>query len=239
MIDDFLQGLRYALSGLGDLNRPGLRRYVALPLLINLLVFGLVIAVGIDQFSALLEWLLPQWLDWLRWLLWPLFALTILVAVFFSFTLVANLIGAPFNGLLAEKLETQLTGVTPDSGRSLMGEIGAAFATAARKLVYLALRALPLLILTLIPVVNLTAPFLWFAFAAWMLAIEYGDAPMGNHGLAFAEQRRRLAANRALSLGFGTGMALLTLIPILNFAAMPAGVNGATRLWVERLKTRV
>ena len=41
-----------------------------------------------------------------------------------------------------------------------------------------------------------------------------------------------------LALGFGAGLMLMTLVPVLNFLAMPVGVTGATALWVERLKNQ-
>lgn len=102
-----------------------------------------------------------------------------------------------------------------------------------RKLFYFLLRAVPLLILFLIPGINLAAPFLWLLFNAWFLALEYGDYPMGNHGIRFGDQHRWLKARRLTSLGFGAGVTLLMLIPLLNFLAMPAAVAGATLLWVK------
>jgi CysZ protein len=91
-------------------------------------------------------------------------------------------------------------------------------------------------VLFLIPVLYPVAPFLWLAFGAWMLALEYADYPMGNHGLRFPEQRRRLREQRLTSLGFGATALLLTMIPVVNFVAMPAAVAGATALWVQRFK---
>jgi len=105
-----------------------------------------------------------------------------------------------------------------------------------RKLLYFLLRALPLGLLFLIPGVNLAAPFLWALFSAWMLVIEYIDYPMANHLLHFSTQRRLLRSRRLLSYGFGGGSLLLTMIPLLNFLAMPVSVAGATALWVGELK---
>lgn len=105
-----------------------------------------------------------------------------------------------------------------------------------KKLAYLTLWAIPLLILFLIPGINLFAPVAWGLFSAWMLALEYSDYAMGNHQISFRQERKLLKKNRGLAWGFGGGMLLLTLIPILNFFAMPVGVAGGTVLWVERLK---
>ena len=103
-------GAGYLLQGLGLILKPRLRRFVLVPLAVNVILFGGLIWYGAGQFEALLDWLLPDWLDFLSWLLWPLFALTVLLVAFYGFTLVANLIAAPFNGLLAEKVEAYLGG---------------------------------------------------------------------------------------------------------------------------------
>ena len=66
--------------------------------------------------------------------------------------------------------------------------------------------------------------------------IEYVDYPMANHLLHFSTQRRLLRSRRFLALGFGGGSLLLTMIPLLNFLAMPVSVAGATALWVGELK---
>jgi CysZ protein len=239
---DFIKGVRYLRQGLRLIRQPGLRRYVAVPLLVSVVVFSAGIVAGIQLLEVLLGWLLgwlPGWLDWMRYLLWPIFVLTALLLVFYSFALVTNLIAAPFNGLLAEAVERHLTGAPlEDSGgwQALIRDIVPSLLSELRKLLYFLLRALPLGLLFLIPVVNVAAPFLWALFSAWMLAIEYADYPMANHLLHFAEQRRRLRSRRLLAYGFGGGSLLMTLIPVVNFLAMPASVAGATAMWVGEFK---
>ena len=240
MVADFLYGVGYALRGFRLITRPGIKRYVVIPFLINLLLFGAGIWYAGDQFQGFMNRLLPPWLDWLSWLLVPLFAIGLLVVAFYTFTLVANLIGAPFNGLLAERLEEQLAGESPgdqgDGVLAMTGEAIKAIGGEVRKLLYLVIWALPLLLLFLVPGLNVVAPLLWLAFGTWMLSLEYADAPMGNHGLAFKQQRRILGGRKGLALGFGAGIMVMTLIPVLNFLAMPVGVAGATALWVGQLR---
>jgi CysZ protein len=241
MIGDFLKGARCALEGFRLMRTPGVRRYVALPLLINIILFSAAVYFAWEGTGAaiahLVEWL-PAWLDWLSWLLWPLFILMVLAVVFYTFTLVANLVGAPFNGLYAEKLEYKLTGTPPpSSGRVVDTLLGVKDAVISEfiKFGYLISRAIPLLILTFIPGLNVFAPLLWFVFGAWMLALEYLDYPMGNHAILFKTQRERARLRRGLMLGFGSVITVMTLIPILNFLAMPVAVAGATQLWVRHL----
>jgi CysZ protein len=237
MLNDYLAGLRYPFQGLSLIRRRGIRPMVIIPLTLNLVLFALGIFLAVHYVRAGLDTLLPDWLDWLRWVLWPVFVIGVLAVVLFGFTLLANLVGAPFNGYLAARVESRLSGgPAPDSGLSWYREATVAVINELRKLCYFLVRALPLLLLFLIPGVNLAAPLLWLAFGAWMLALEYADAPMGNHGLGFRDARRQLGENLPLALGFGTGMLVLTLVPVLNFVAMPAGVAGATALWIDHLK---
>jgi CysZ protein len=242
MLGQPLIGAAALFRGLKLIATPGLRRFVAIPLAINILLFTLSIWVLVQQFSPLVEkWLsyLPDWLGWLEWFFWLVFAIAAILLVFYTFSLLANLIAAPFNGLLAEAVEKHLTGQPLPPGGSLvtvMKGAPAALVDELRKIAYFLLRAIPLLILFWIPLLNLAAPLLWALFSAWMMAVEYCDYPMGNHDMRFAEQRARLRQRKLLSLGFGGATLVATLIPVFNFLVMPAAVAGATSLWVEKLK---
>jgi CysZ protein len=233
----FTQGFKYLLSGFKLILKPGVRLYVVVPLLINSLLFAAAIIYGASSLNSLIDWLISQWqwLEWLTWLLWPVFVVVSLTIVFFCFSIVANLIGAPFNGFLAEAVERNITGqkIESNSGMSLLQIIIVSIKAEFQKLLYFVIRALPLLILFIIPMVNVAAPVIWFLFTAWMLTLEYGDYPMGNHDILFRQQREKFASNRQLAFGFGSGVMLLTMIPVVNFLAMPVAVAGATRMVTE------
>jgi len=236
MIGQFLHGAGCLFDGYALVLRPRLRRFVYVPLLVNSLLFTLGIIAGFRVLSAWVRpWLerLPDWLDWLQWLLLPLFGVFALGVLFFGFALVANLISAPFNGLLAERCEQRLRGETPSSSRPLYKEIPSAVMGELIKLRYYLARALPLLLLSLIPVFGLLATAVLVIFTIWMLGIEYLDYPLGNRGLLFPQQRKLAAKNRWAVLGFGSAVFLLTLVPLVNFTVMPAAVAGATQLVCE------
>lgn len=114
-----LAGPAYLLQGFRLIRRPGLRRFVLIPLMINAALFTAVIGYGFSEFHALIDTLLPPAFEWLEWLLWPLFALTVLVIAFYSVGLIANLIAAPFNSLLAAAVERDLTGKKTDNSASV------------------------------------------------------------------------------------------------------------------------
>jgi len=237
-----VSGAGYLIKGMGLITKPGLRRFVLVPLLINIGVFSAAIWYGVVQFETFILWMeskVPSWLQWLEWLLWPLFVLALLIVVFYGFSLIANLIAAPFNGLLAEKVELHLTGRPLSEGGGLKQALIGLVPTLideVRKLLYALLWAIPFLILFLIPGINVAAPVLWFLYSAWMLALEYADYPMGNNGLKAREMRSRLRERRVLGLGFGAATAGLTMVPVVNFVVMPSAVAGATAMWVRELK---
>lgn len=238
MVTDAIEGASHALNGFRMLKLSGIKRYVAIPLIINIFLFAGVIYFGADKIDGLFEQYLPNWLAWLEFILWPLIIIASLLVVFFTFTLVANVIGGPFNGVLSEKIEEHLTQQKINSNESylnLLRDAGMGISNEIRKLTYIAVRAIPLLILFLIPGLNLIAPILWIIFGAWMLAIEYLDYPMGNHKMSFKQQIALLKNNRFLCLGFGLVLLFMTITPILNFFSMPVGVAAATSLWVKNL----
>ncbi len=237
MISRLVTGTGYFLAGLALINKPRLRRFVVVPLLINTLIFAGLIWFSVDRFGVLIDWLiprLPDWLAWLTWLIWLVFGLMASIIVFFSFSVVANLIGAPFNGVLSEAVERHLTGESTGSAhRSGWLDIVHGVAGELGKLAYFLMWAVPLLLLGVVPIVNLLAPALWVVVGAWMLALEYIDYPLGNRGLGFPAVRKAMAGHRALGLGFGGAVMLATLIPVVNFLVMPAAVAGATAMRLQ------
>ncbi len=166
--------------------------------------------------------------------------LATLLLVFYSFSVIGNIIAAPFNSLLAEAVEHHLTGEKlpemswQETAKTILPSIMNEF----RKLAYFICWAIPFLLLFFIPVIQVAAPFLWLAFGAWMLMLQYGDYPMANHNISVPDQRKKLASNRINSLSFGGATMLMTLIPFLNFLVIPSAVAGATMLWVEQMKNK-
>lgn len=235
---DFTGGARCLVTGYGLIWRPGLKRFVLIPLAINTVLFAGLIFWLVRYLDRALEGLLPNWLDWLEWLLWPVFTLTVVLVGFYAFTLVANFLAAPFNGLLAERVEHRLTGRQPPEGQGgvagALAELPVTIADELRKMAYFLGWMLVLVICFFIPLVNAMLPALWFLFGAWSLALEFMDFPLGNRGLSFPEQRAWARKRRGPLFGFGSAAVVATLIPVVNFALMPAAVAGATLLAVRQ-----
>ncbi len=240
MINDTMTGSFMLARGFKMIREPKIRLYVVVPLLINICLFGGLIWFGYSQFSPLVEWMMdwvPEFLDFLRWIIWIIVTSTTAIIVFFTFTPIANIVAAPFNALMSEKIEEMLTGEDINSNISFMELVLSSIGSQLRKLVYILLWSAGLLLISLIPVINFVSPVLWVVFGSWLLSLEYLDYPMGNHDLTFSKQKQILAQRRGLSLGFGGMVMILTSIPIVNFFVMPIAVAGATAMWVDQLRS--
>ncbi|MDH5517884.1 MAG: sulfate transporter CysZ [Gammaproteobacteria bacterium] len=234
MINTFSNHFFSVFKSITILFKPELRRYVVLPLLINVSLFSFTLYYIFSGFSNWMDSLLPAWLDWLNWIILPLFSLTILISVFYSFTIIGNIIAAPFNSLLSEKYQQLLTGhIETDDDESIIQLLSRTLSAELKKLSYIILWLIPLLIITVIPFINLISPFLWIVFAIWMLSLEYLDYPMANHNLRFPQVRQTAHQQKSMTLGLGSGLFILTSIPLLNFIAIPAGVIAATKAYSD------
>lgn len=203
-----------------------LRPLLFWPLLANFLLFAAALLAASWLFLSLLQTLLPAWLDWLAFLLLPLFSLTLFVATFSLFALMANLIGAPFYGHLSARVEELVTGRRPPAPdeiplrRELLAEL--------RRWGYALKGTAPLLLLSLLPGVNLVASPLLLLWQAWFLGLEYASYPLQNRGLLFPEA---LALLRRAPLGVTTlgGAVMVGLtVPLLNILMPPVAVIAAT-----------
>ena len=235
-------GFGYFLYGLELAVKPGIRQFVLLPLLANVLLVGgalFYLFSNLDIWIDQLMGQLPGFLSWLSYILWPLLVLTILATFSYFFSTLANFVAAPFNGLLAEKVEEHLTGktVNDDGMLAVVKDTPRILAREWKKLLYVLPKAIGLFILLLIPALGQTlGPILWFGFTAWMLAVQYCDYPFDNHKVPFNEMRNSLKQKQGKAYSFGALVAIFTTIPLLNLIVMPVAVCGATAIWVAEFK---
>ncbi|WP_306521325.1 sulfate transporter CysZ [Rheinheimera sp.] len=232
--------MHYFFQGLGLLSTKGLRRFVIIPLTINLVLFAVAFFFLLQQVQGWVDYLMgfvPEFLSFLSYVIWPLLVLSTVLTLAFSFTMIANFIAAPFNALLSEKVEQHLTGqVLPDQGfAAFLKDVPRMLAREWTKFVYCFPRALVfLLAFFFLPLIG---QLMWFLFTAWMMAIQYCDYAYDNHKVPFDTMRQQLRSDLSGSYGFGMTVAVASMVPFLNLLVMPIAVCGATALWVDRFKT--
>ena len=222
----------YLFKGLKLLASTQLRTFVIIPVLINIVLYSAALLLAYYYISDLIDQFIPAWLHWLNWILWPLFFISFFIAGFFTFTVLANLLAAPFYGKLSAKTLAVITGQADASAEQPLAKV--MFAEAKRA-GYLLSRAFPLLILSIIPGLNVLAPLLWALFGAWGMALEYMAYPLENAGVLFSEQKKIVRSIRLGALSFGGVAALGLTIPLLNIIVAPASVIGAT-IYLNEIK---
>lgn len=243
-----VSGIGYLKKGFDLIRQPGLRRFAILPVIVNVIVFSLVFWLGYSLFGNLMDRFIGTgdgwWTGALRMVLWLLILMVGGAGVFFGFTALANIVGAPFNGFLAEAVERRLSGKGPPSQN--MGDVLKTFPrimlNEARKVIYFAFVGLivwiaPMVITGAIPGLNVVVgSVVSVLFLAWMNAVEYIDYPMSARNVAFKQVRKTVRSRRWLCLGFGGAVLLCMAIPVLNLITMPAAVAGATALWHDHFR---
>lgn len=245
MFSAFARGFGYLLHGAVLLPRKGIRIHLIVPLLINIVLFVAGSWLLFSQLSGFVDGYtsgLPDWelIAGLMILIKIVIFTAAMTVVFIGVSMIALLVAAPFNAVLAKSVEKQLLGEFVNENElssSIMAQIPHLLMEEVRKLIYFIVRAIPLLILFVIPVINIAAPALWLLFGAWMLAITYTAYPLENHEIPFKNQHAIVKQKRWATFGFGVAVLLVTMIPIVNLVVMPAAVAGATVLYTKELKS--
>lgn len=232
-------GAGYLIKGFELIRLKGIRRFVFIPLTVNLLLFAFAfytMFMQLDIYMAKLEQWLPEFLSWLTTVLWPIAVLFILITFSFVFSSVANWIAAPFNGLLSEKVEALLTNTQPPKGSAtdIVKDVPRTLSREWCKFRYYLPRAVGFFLLSwFLPLIG---QVIWFFFVAWMMAVQYKDYPFDNHKINFDEMKDELKKRKGLSYSFGITTALFSMVPIVNLVIMPVAICGATALWVDHYR---
>ncbi|NRA41956.1 MAG: sulfate transporter CysZ [Pseudomonadales bacterium] len=225
-------GLQALWFGFKLLNRPGLRLYALMPVLVNIIIFGLGFYTAYGYVEALrgqfASWL-PAWLAFISYMLWPLFIISAGVIVIYTFTLITQLIAAPFNAILSEQVEAQLgvNTATEDANIDFWQALKTAVPREISKLLKSLKWLLLMLILSFVPVLNIVVPLI----GAWLIAIDYLDYPADNRGLKFEQSLQIIEGQRLQHLIFGVLVSIASFIPLVNLFVVPAAVAGGTALW--------
>jgi CysZ protein len=215
----------YLWKALQLLKAPALRPFLLIPFLINIILYTIAFIVGYVYLDQWITQTIPTGLSWLRWFIYPLFFVSFCTVGVFSFTLLANVIAAPFYAKLASKTLTLINAPVLATHEPTLREIWQA---EFNRLSYVLMRTLPLLLLFVIPVVNIAAPIVWFLFSAWCVALEYFAFPLENQGILFPQQKEQLKTMKLNALSFGSFVTLGLAIPFINIIVAPVAIIAAT-----------
>ena len=228
----FFSGLLYPFRGIGYfLRRPVLWKYFAAAFAINLVLFVILAYLFMEHRTELVDWLLPdRWWGWVRATLGWLMTVAVGVAGLFLFTIVGNILASPFLDAMTERILADLGEKLPPS-RGPLRALLRSLVNQTLKLVFFGAIQLALLLLHLIPGVGTVLhPILSTFVGVLFLGFEYLDYPLDARHVPVPGRFSWLGKRLAPTLGFGTVLFPVLLIPFFGYVSLPLAVAGAALL---------
>lgn len=230
--------MRALFSGFGFvIANPGVWPLALVPVIVLVVIAAIV---GVGGYAALTPYLVPLLGKWATAAHGALAIVAKVLAAALA-VLLGLLVGAalaqPLSGPALERIVRRVeakmgspawpeTTIAEEIGRSIEGLlITTALATPAFVLLFLIDFVFP-------PAVVVTMP-LKIALTALVCAWDLCDYPLSIHGTKIRDRVSLLRRHIGAVMGFGLGIALLSLLPCALLLALPAGVAGATRLVAE------
>jgi len=245
VITGSIRGFVYPFRGLRFLFRHrSLFWYVAIPFGLNTILFAVLAWLVVSHLGEWIRKILPGGEAWywtiLFYVVIVLAVIASLLIMIFTFTLVGNILLGPFNDMLSERVELLYTGSTLDEPfkvKVLLTDILRSFRVGIGKLILYAAGLLALLPLNLLPVIGsglygVLAGIYTLFFLGW----EYVDYSMERWKFTFRLKVKNSFRNGSAFIGFGAGASLMLFVPVINLAAIPLCVIGATLLFCDLKK---
>jgi CysZ protein len=239
----FTRGLGYPWAGWHFVRaHPELKPLCVIPVLLNLAIVATITYVLYRYYPDLvgLIWKKPQNLG-LR-ILWHVMYLFMIgagvVVGFLLFYLLQGLLAAPFNDLLSERTERILAGHAPlpFSLKRFLRNLAVTVGHESLKFLMLGsiLAALWLFCMIVLPGFgSLVFSVLGGAVSAFFLGYDYHDYALSRRRFRVRAKWRMLRANTAMTLGFGTAVAAMLLVPVFGLLFPPFAAVGGTILCLD------
>lgn len=230
------RGLSDIGRGFAFLNKhPRLWGWVMAPAAVTLVLLGAMIVLVLRIADSLVErvasWLPDAIAGVGGSVLWVIVLVALIVGGLLVFVSVAGIVAGPFNELLSEAVEEQVTGRTgpPFSFGAFIASALRGIAHGIKRVVVAIIAAVLLFVLGFVPVIGTIAALLLGGyFTARGAAYDCYDAVLSRRDMPYDAKTAYLAANRSRTLGLGAGVAGMLIIPVLNLLALGVGATGAT-----------
>lgn len=240
---DFLFGFTYPFRSIKFFfSHPVLIKYSIAPMMINIVIYGSVFFFAYKWLiGSLGNWIgvyspdASFWLQFLHIVLLIIGFLLLLFICYLLFTILGNLVTAPFNEEISQRVEEI---VAKDSASHKMGFWEDAYISIkgeAEKLLFYLFFLFLILLLNLIPVIgNVASAIIGTVFSFFYNALDFLDYPMTRKKMKFRQKLRVTRSGKLLTYGFGCTAFLLMFLPIVNVFMKPILVAAGTSLYYEK-----
>jgi CysZ protein len=235
-MEQLATGVRDFGRGVSVLNaHPRLWKWIIAPAVVTgLLIAGSIVGIlrVVDPVSSWIVRHLPSVIAHLASsVVTALIVVVLVAAALLVFVPVAGMIAGPFNEILSEHIESQLTGrpSAPFSLRAFVHGFARGVSHGVRRLLATLLGLVLVFALGFVPVIGTIAAML---LGAWLTAhgaaYDCYDAVLARRAMSYRDKIGYLARHRQRTLGLGATVATLLLVPGVNLVALGLGAAGAT-----------
>lgn len=241
---DFKSAVQSYPEALKIINELKLWRFFFIPILIALFVGVIVIFIAWKSALAIGNWVAEIWpFSWgegfIEGLGGVLGAFLVLLLAIMSFKHIVMALSSPFMTPVSEKVEMHVTGRTldkTDTAKEYIAAIVRATRINGRNLILEILITIPLLIVSLIPLVNLISIFLLFYVQSYYAGFGNMDYTLERHK-NYQESKKFVAKNKGVAAGNGFIFILILFIPVVGLClALPLSTAAATIDTVKKLE---
>jgi uncharacterized protein involved in cysteine biosynthesis len=237
----FQEGFAAPFGGLGLwLRKAALLKAGLVPCGIGLALTGVLAGVWVSQFQNLQLWMASRSSEagavrMSLWVVEPTLIVGGLGLGVFLLVVLGSLFAAPWQRRLAHKTE-ELLGADPSLQSLPSAPASQVMLDELKRMGGWLLWLLPGAALGLVPWIGalLTASWLFCALVLYLASL-FTTTPLRARGLTRWSKLRFTWRHRMAMLGFGLGLTLLALIPLVQIACLPASAIGGVRL-VRRLR---
>lgn len=244
MIKNIINGIKAYFGGFALISKLGLWKYFAVPILISFLTGILFMASAWFLSDPLGTIIAKAWVwDWgseTFAVISKYFSILLILAIgLVLYKHIIMALSAPFMSPVSEKVEVHLLGDQHQDHQhrntsfreQLMRGIRINIRNLFRELLFI----IPLLILSLIPIVGIIATILIFAIQAYYVGFGNMDYTMERH-FNYKESVQFVRKNRGTAIGNGAIFVLMLFIPIIGFIiTLPISVVAASTETVKIL----
>lgn len=242
MIKDIVQSIQTYFKAIKLVNKINLWKYFLIPIVLGLLLGLIFISTAISLSNNFGTYLSDFWpfefgkgivTSMSSWIAG--FLIIILSIILYKHTLMA--LAAPFMTPISERVEAHLTGkqVLDQPKTSFTAQLIRSIRLNLRNLLKELAITLPLMLLSLIPVIGLIGVFFVFYYQSFYTGFGNMDYTLERH-LNYKESKAFVKKNKGIAIGNGAVFTAMLLIPFVGIMlTLPISTVAATIDTVDRL----
>lgn len=244
MIKNIFKGIKAYAGTFHLISKLGLWKYFGIPMLISFLTATIIIITAFALADDFGHYISKLWVwEWGKesfiFFSEILSGILILVLGFILYKHIIMALSAPFMSPVSEKIEAHLLGIDNHKHRntSFKAQLWRGIRINVRNLLMELLLTIPILILSLIPIINIFTGFLLLMIQSYYAGFGNMDYTLERH-FKYRESISFVKQHRGLAIGNGIVFMLFLLIPVVGIIlVLPLSVTAASTETVKLLQT--